>query len=153
MQCRPAKLEQRFVVERVFEMVMLRRLAVTTDTRRNIRLKKYRRQIEMTRFPVIDLSHLQALRMAHHLVHTAEAELSHQLTHFLRNEHHKVDEVRRISSELRSQFRILCGHADRAGVQMTSTHHDATERDERRSSKTKLFRAKQRGHNNVTTCF
>src|SRR6185503_853133 len=126
---------------------MLCRLTVTANTRGNVRPAKYLRQIEMTRFPVIDLRHLQALRMAHHLVHTSVTKLGHQLPNFLRDKHHEVDEVRRISSELRSQFGILRRHTHRTSIQVTRTHHDATERDERRSSEAKLFRSEQCGYN------
>src|SRR5687767_2404472 len=83
LQCRTAEIDQRLSIERAFQVMMLNRLTVATGGRRNIGLKKQLRQVELTRFPVIDLSRLQALRLAHHLVQTTKSKLGHQLTYLL----------------------------------------------------------------------
>src|SRR5688572_14643972 len=102
---------------------------------------------------MIRLTSSQTLRTAHHFGHRAKPELGHQLAYFLRNKPHKVDEVCWIAGEPGAQFRILRRHADGTGVQMTSAHHNAAERYEWRSRKTKLFRAEQCGYDTITTGF
>src|SRR5688500_10715657 len=59
---RAAEIEQTFSVERVFDLVMLPRLTVTPKTRRDRRLEKYVRKIEMTGFPVVAPDELQTFR-------------------------------------------------------------------------------------------
>src|SRR4026209_1931457 len=107
----------------------------------------------MTRFPVIDLRHLQALGMTHHLVDSSKAKLGHQLTYFLSDEHHEIDQMCWLTAELSPQLWILRCHTNRTGIQVTSAHHDASERHQRRRRKAKLFCTKQSGYNNITTCF
>ena len=53
--------------------------------------------------------------------------------------------------ELLSQFRILSRDADRASIEMTLSHHDAAQSDQRSRRKSKLFRTQHRGHDNVAT--
>ena len=68
----------------------------------------------------IDLVHA-----ADHLVHCAEAELCHVLPHLFGKEEEEIDDVLRLARETRAQHRVLRSDANRAGVQVTLTHHDA----------------------------
>src|SRR5687768_14001301 len=63
LERRPAEVKQRFAVERVLDRIGLRRLTIAAESCRNSRLKKYLREIQIACFPVIDVRHLQALRM------------------------------------------------------------------------------------------
>ena len=86
---------------------------------------------------------------ADHFVDRAEAELRHDLAHFLRDEAHEVHDVLGLAGELRAQLRVLRGDADGAGVQMADAHHDAAERDERRGGEAEFLGAEQRGDDDV----
>ena len=92
---------------------------------------------------------VEAVGAADHLVDRAEAELRHQLAHFLGDEAEEVlDELRR-AGELLAQLRILRRDADRAGVQMADAHHDAAHHDERRRGEAVLLGAEQRADDHV----
>ncbi len=86
---------------------------------------------------------------ADHLLEGAEAELGHQLAHFLGDEAHEVDDVLRLAGELGPQPRVLRGHADRAGVQVADAHHDAAQRHQRRRGEAELLRAQQGADDHV----
>ena len=97
----------------------------------------------------IALLHVETVDAPDHLVQGAEAELRHQLAHFLRDKIHEVDHELRIAAEFRAQLRVLRGHAHGTGVEMAHAHHDAAERDQRRSGKPEFLGAQQRGNDNV----
>ena len=71
------------------------------------------------------------------------------LAHLLGNEEEEVDHVFGLACEARAQYRILCGDAHRAGVQMALAHHDAAHGDQRRSGETELFRPQERSDYHV----
>jgi hypothetical protein len=76
--------------------------------------------------------------MSHHFINTAKAQVSHQFPNFQRDEVHEILNVLWITFKLRTQFWILCRYANRTGIQMTGTHHDATKADQRRSCEPKF---------------
>ncbi len=47
---------------------------------------------------------------------------------------------------------ILCCDSDRAGIQVTLAHHDATKSDQRRSGEADLFCSKKQCHSRIATC-
>ena len=65
--------------------------------------------------------------------------------------HHEevVDDGLGLARELGAQLGVLRRDADGARVGVALAHHDAAERDERRSGEAKLLGAQQRGHGNV----
>ena len=81
--------------------------------------------------------------LADHLVERPEAQLRHQLAHFLGDEEEEVDDVLRLAGEPLAQHRVLRRHADRAGVQMAFAHHDAAGGDQRRGRETEFVGPQQ----------
>ena len=94
-------------------------------------------------------AHVEPVDLADHLVERAEAELRHQLAHFLGDEEEEVDDVLRLAGEVLAQHRVLRGDADRAGVQMALAHHDAAGGDQRRGGEAELVGAQQRADHHV----
>ena len=93
---------------------------------------------------------LEHLGLADHLVDRAEAELRHVAAGFLGDHEQVIDDVFRLAVELRPQFRILRRNPDRARVQVTLPHHDATQRDQRSRREAELFGTQQRPDNDIT---
>ena len=89
-------------------------------------------EIEAFRFPMIDgLCDIQATRLTDHLIHGAEAEFGHVLTHFGRDEAEKILDEFRLTSKLRAQFGILRRNPNRTGIEMADAHHDAPHHHQR----------------------
>ena len=72
-----------------------------------------------------------------------------RFAHFLRDKAHEVHHVGWIAREFRAEFWILSRDADRARVQVTDSHHDATETHQWRRGKPKFLCAQQRRNYNV----
>ena len=144
-----APLDQ-IVVERVLEAVILLAHLAPRDRRRQRRHVQQRREVEPLRLPVRDRAlDVEAVGAADHLVHRPEAELRHQLAHFLRDEAEEVlDELGR-AGELLAQLRVLRRHAHRAGVQVADAHHHAAHHDQRRRGEAELLRPEQRADDDV----
>ena len=91
------------------------------------------------------------IHASHHFIKGAEAEASHVFTHLIREEEEEVDDVLGLPGKSRTQHRVLRGNADRAGVEMTFSHHDAAQRDQWRSGKAEFFRTQQSRNHHVTS--
>ena len=103
-----AKFEQRRVVERLVEAVVLRNLAVTPDLGSHFGLIKDLAEIQAARLPVLDcFLRFEPVGAANHFVDRAEAELRHQFANFLGDKTHEVDGVRGIAGEILAQIRVL----------------------------------------------
>ena len=63
----------------------------------------------------------------------------------------KVDDVFRLSGEFLSEFRILSGDSDGAGVEVALAHHGAAHHDERHGGKADLVRAEHGGDRDVVS--
>ena len=149
LERRPAALDQ-FVVERPVDAVILLAHPAPGDRGGQRGHVEQRREIEAARLPVADRRFdVEAVGAANHLVDRAEAELRHQLAHFLGDEPEEVLDELRLAGELLAQFRVLRGHADRAGVQVADAHHHAAHDDERRRGEAVLLRAEQRANHDV----
>ena len=74
---------------------------------------------------------LQTIGTSYHLIDTSEAQLCHQLAHLRGDKAHEVDDIIRLAAEAAAQLRILCRDANRAGVQIADSHHNATKSDQR----------------------
>ena len=85
-------------------------------------------QIDTFHLPVIDrcisFEHINA---ADHFIHRAETKLRHVFTHFLCHHEQIVDHVFRLAAEFLAQLGVLRGNTDRAGIQVTLSHHDAAQ--------------------------
>ena len=115
-----------------------------------LRLIKDAGKINALRFPMVNCgAHIQPIHATHHLIHRAEAKLSHQFPHFFGNEEEVIDHVFRHASEARAQSGILRGNANGAGIQMAFAHHDAASRNQRRGSKAKFIGAEQRTNHHI----
>ena len=138
------------VVERAREAVVLLLLARARDVRRHLRLVEDAREVEAARLPVLDArAHVEQVGAADHLVERAEAELRHELAHFLGDEEEVVDDVLGLPGELAAQHRVLRGDADRTRVEMALAHHDAALDDERRGREAELVGAEHRADDDV----
>src|SRR4051794_36434544 len=96
-------------------------------------------------------AHVDHVYTTDHLVHCAEAQLRHQLPDLLREVEEEVDNMLRRPSELLSKLRILGCDTDRAGIQVTLPHHDATQSNERCGRETEFLSTQQSGDHDVPT--
>src|SRR5579862_4214166 len=125
---------------------------MAADLRAHGRLIQDLPEVQALGLPVLDGSlHLQPVGAADHFLKPAEAELRHNLAHFLRDELHEVDDMSRVAGELLAQLRILGGHAHRTGVQVADAHQDAAQDHERRGREAELLGAQQRRDDDVTS--
>ena len=102
------------------------------------------------RLPVVDgRIDIQAIGTADHLVDRPEAELGHQLAHFLRDEPEEGLDELGLAGELLAQLRILRRDAHRAGVQVAHAHHHAAHHDERSRREAVLLGPEQRADDDI----
>src|SRR5450756_1704567 len=133
LQCRFAQIQQYLVVQCLVQTVVLGDLAVAAHLRRHIRLIEDSGVVQPLRLVLLHrLPHFQALGVAYHLVHRAEAEPRHQLAHLLCDVPHEVDDVLGLAGELSPQLRVLGGHTHRAGIQVAYPHLGAAHGDQGR---------------------
>ena len=92
---------------------------------------------------------LQHFAVTDHLVDGPEAERRHDLARFFGHQEQVVDDVFGLAAEQLSQRGVLRGDANRAGVEVTLPHHDATERDQRGGGKAELFGSQQAGDHDI----
>ena len=58
-----------------------------------------------------------------------------------------------LAAEFLAQHRVLCGHTNRAGIQVTFAHHDAAFDHQRGSGKAEFVSAQQRANYHITAGF
>ena len=139
-----AGLPDELVVEGAFEPVVLLLAVVDRDPGGRLRLVQDAREVEPARLGVLDRApHVEALRLAHHVLEPPEPELRHQLAHLLGDEEEVVDDVLGLAGELRAKGRVLGRHPHRAGVEVALAHHDAAARDEGGGGEAELVGAEQ----------
>ena len=143
-------LQQDGVVERLLEAVVLRDLAEAAHVGRHFRLVQNLAEVQALGLPVVHgLLDFEPVAAADHLVHLPEAELGHQLAHFLGDHAHEVDDVLRLAGEALAQLRVLGGDAHRAGVEVADAHHDAAHGHQRRGGEAEFLRPEQGGDDHV----
>ena len=91
----------------------------------------------------------QAIHAADHFVNRAEAQLRHDLPRILGHHEQVIHDMLGLAGELLAEHRVLRGHAHRARVEMTLSHHDATQRHERRRGETEFLRTQDRGDHHI----
>ena len=94
-----------------------------------------------------DLS--QQISAANHLFQITRPDLSHDLADFGGEEGEEIDDLVRRSGEFLTQARGLNADADRAGIGLTLTDHDAAHRDQRRSTNAVFLGAHHRCDDNI----
>src|SRR5258708_33783248 len=89
-----ARVIDQLVIQRLIQTVILRDQAAASDLPWNLRVVQDIRKIETTRLPMLDgCPHLNAVYAAGHFVHTAEAQLRHQLAGLFGNIENEIDDV------------------------------------------------------------
>ena len=150
LQCRPGLFDQ-LVIQCLVEAVVLFFAVENGDVRAGLRLVQDARVVQAPGFPVVNaFTHIQFVGAADHFVHRAEAQFRHQLTNFFRYEEEIVHHVLGFAGKTLAQFFVLGGDTDRAGIQMTLAHHDATFDDQGRSCEAKLIGTQQCADNDIT---
>ena len=110
-------------------------------------------QIQVLQLPVVDrIIVFQDFAVTNHLVDRAESKRSHDFASFFRHHEQVVDDVFRFPGEHLSKFNVLRRHADRAGIQMAFSHHDAAKSDQRRGRESEFLSTKKASDNDVTAC-
>ena len=94
---------------------------------------------------------VQSLRLTDRLIEGAVAQLRQVLPHVLGDEPEEVDQVVHLAGETGTELRVLGRHADRAGVEVTHTHHDASGHDERRGGEAVFLGTEEGGHDDVAS--
>ena len=88
-------------------------------------------EVEPAGLPVLNgRAHDQPVGPTDHLGEGAVAEVGHIPAGLLGDEHEEVDHMLRLPREQFTEFGILGGNPDRADVQVTLAHHDASLGDE-----------------------
>ena len=72
-------------------------------------------------------------------------------SYFLSDERHEMDDVIGRSREFFTELWILRRDTNRTRIEMTSTHHDTSDGDERSCRKPILIRSEHRGEDDVAT--
>ena len=148
------ELQEDLHVEGFFDAVILFDLAVAPHVFRYVGLVENVGEVEPLGFPVFDgFTRFEFVGASNHFVEGADAEFGHDFAHFLGDEVHEVDHMLRITSELGTQFGILCCDADRTGVHLADAHHDAADRDQRGGGKAKFFRSQKSSNDDIATSF
>ncbi len=108
------------------------------------RLVEDAREVQAARLPVLDAGlGVEQVGAADQLVEGADAQLRHDLAHFLGHEEEVVHHVLGLARELLAQHRILRRHTHRTGVQVALAHHDAALDHQRRGGEAEFIRAQQ----------
>ena len=132
------------------EPVILRLALVGRGARRHVGPIEHAGEIDPLRLGVADAAaHREPVGAADHLVEAAEAELRHQLAHFLGEEVEEGDHVLGPAVEAAPELGILRRDADRAGVEVALAHHHAALGDERGGGDAELVGAQERAHHHV----
>ena len=95
--------------------------------------------------------HIQQIGTAYQIDKTTNTHLRHQFTQFFGDEEEVVHHVLRLTGKFTTQLRILGRNTDRASIEMTLTHHDATLNHQRRGRKTELVSTQQRTDQHIAT--
>ncbi len=139
---RRARLGNEPAVEDVMNLVILRLAMMNAHPVRRLRLEEQLGEIEAFGFPVLDhLALVEHLHLADHLGEGAKAHCRHQLAYLLGDEKEIIDDMLGLADEARAQHRVLRGDADRAGVEVAHSHHDAARCDQRRSGEAEIVGA------------
>ena len=145
-----ARLLDQDAVQALFQAVVLLLHVEARHVGRHIGLGEQAAEVQAPGLPVLDaLLGVQQVAAADQVVELADAQLRHDLAHFLGDEEEVVDDVLGLAGELLAQHRVLRGHAHRAGVEVALAHHDAAFDHQRRGGEAELVGAQQRADRHV----
>ena len=148
-ECTFGELDER-LVERFVEAVVL--TAHTAGRALVLDPTEDRAEIESLALPMGDGGvGVEPLRLSDRVVERPVSQLRQVLSHVLCDEPEEVDDVLGLAGEPRTQHRVLRRDADRAGVEVADTHHDAPGHDERCGREAVLLGTEQRGHDDIAT--
>ena len=141
------------LIQRLVQAMILTGAAVQVLVHeRGLRLVQNRSQVQLVRLPVSARQRgVQRTHLADGLVEGAEAQLRQVLPDFFGDEHEEVLDELGLAGEALPQHRVLGSHADRAGVEVTYPHHDATHHHQRRGSEAELLSTQQRTDHHVAS--
>ncbi len=140
------------VVQCLVEAVILFFGMEARDALRHVGLMEHSGEIQSLGLPVRDAcAHVEQVAASDQVLELANSHLRHQFAHFFGNEEEIVHHVFRLAGEFLAQRRVLCGHADRAGIKVAFAHHDAAFDHQRCGGKAEFVRAQQRADQHVAT--
>src|ERR1051326_7335985 len=129
-QQRIERMFDQLMVKRVVQAVLLGMNAASRHPGWHGRIVQYRGEVETSPLPMLNSRlNVEHVDTTDHLVHGAEAELGHVLSHLLGEEEKEVDHLLGLPFELLAQSGVLSCNADGASVEVAFTHHDAAHRD------------------------
>ncbi len=117
-------------------------------------LGKQAAKVQATGLPVrYACTHIEQVGAANQVVKFANAQLRHDVAHFFGDKEEVVHQMLGLARELGAQHRVLCRHANRAGVEVAFAHHHATLDHQRRGGKAKLVGTQQRANGHIAASF
>ena len=147
---RGLRFSDQFAVEDLVNLVVLRLAFEDVGSRLGLGLVEQPGEIETLGLPMLhQFAPVEHLHLADHLVEAPIAERGHQLAHFLGDEEEIIDHVLGLALEALAQHWILRGDADRTGVEVALTHHDAAGGDQRCGREAEFVGAEQGAHHHV----
>ena len=109
--------------------------------------------VESAGFPMLNCSSsFDHLDMADCFLQRAESECRKVLADFFSDELEEVDDELWLAAETTAEHGVLSSDSDRACVEVTHTHHDATAHDQGCCCESELFCSKQCRNDDITTC-
>lgn len=155
LESRAAERDQRRHVERILEVVLVRKTEGPLDVLGDRRLEeRLPRKVESPGFSVVDgAAHLQPLTAAHHLVERVVTEVCHQLRRTSMATNRMKLTTWEGSPVKRRRSSGSCVATPTGQVfQMTHSHHDAPENHQRSGCKTELLGPEEGRDDDVAAC-
>src|SRR3954470_5460673 len=111
------------------------------------------REIQAFSLPVLNtLSHVEQIGAPDHVTHSAYAQCCHDGAELFCDEKEEVHHIFGLPFKFLAQLGVLRCYADRTGVEMAFTHHDAATDHQRRCGESKLISTKDCPDGNIASC-
>ncbi len=141
---------EKLVIELFFQRMVLHSAVAAKLSGFCLRHIKHTGKINIAALGRVHFLLPEQIGTAHHVFKFSESEARHDFTNFFSDKEEVVDHMLGFAFKAFAQFRILCGNAHRAGVQMALAHHEAAFDNERCRGKPELVRAKERADHNIS---
>jgi len=126
----------------------------TRHVRRHVGLIEQARKIKSASLPVLyAFLCVEQVSTTNQFVKRAHAELRHELARLFSHKKEIINHMLGLAAEFLAQHRVLRGHTNRAGVEVTLAHHDAAFNHQWGSRKTKFISTQQRANHHVAAGF